>query len=77
MKANLGADVCVDVFLTSALVGRVFSFTLLSPYSLGKYPRYPVDMRLGGPQCRLGIYGEVKTVDPAGTRTATPRLFSP
>jgi hypothetical protein len=33
---------------------------------LGKNPRYPLDRRLGGPQCRSG-HGEEKIFDPTGT----------
>jgi hypothetical protein len=32
---------------------------------------------LGGPQSRSGRFGEEKILDPTGTRTATPRSFSP
>jgi hypothetical protein len=34
-------------------------------------------MRLGGSQCRSGRYQEVNILDPAGTRTSTPRSSSP
>jgi hypothetical protein len=34
---------------------------------------YLLDRRLGGPQSRSGRYGEVKILDPTGTRTPTCR----
>jgi hypothetical protein len=55
----------------------VVSFTPLPLYSRGKNPRYPLDRRLGGPQSRSGRLGEEKILDPAGTRTPTPRSSSP
>jgi hypothetical protein len=36
-----------------------------------KSSRYPLYRRLGGPQSRSGQYGEVKILDPTGTRTPT------
>jgi hypothetical protein len=36
---------------------------------LGKEPIVPLDRRLGGLQNLSGRYGEVKILDPAGTRT--------
>jgi hypothetical protein len=41
------------------------------------FPQYPLDMRLGGPQSRAGRRGEEKILDHTGTRTPTPRSFSP
>jgi hypothetical protein len=32
---------------------------------------------LGGPQSQSGRFGEVKILDPTGTRTPTPRSSSP
>jgi hypothetical protein len=57
--------------------GWIYSFMLLPLYPQGKSPRYPLDMRLGGPQSRSGRYGEVKILDHIGTRTPTPRSSSP
>jgi hypothetical protein len=37
---------------------RVFSFTPRPLYPWGKIPRYPLDMRLGGPQGQSGYYRE-------------------
>jgi len=36
------------------------SFTLRPLYPQGKSPWYPLDRRLGGPQCRSGSGGEEK-----------------
>jgi hypothetical protein len=41
------------------------------------YPRYPLYSRLGGPQSRSGLRGEEKNSWPTGTRTPTPRSYSP
>jgi hypothetical protein len=38
--------------------------------------RYPLDKGLGGSQCQSGRYGEMKILDPTGTRTPTPRSSS-
>jgi hypothetical protein len=54
MKAYGGVDVEIDVFLISALVGGVVSFTPRPLYPQGKSPQYPLDRRLGGPQNRSG-----------------------
>jgi hypothetical protein len=43
----------------------------------GKSPWYPLDRRLGGPQSQSRRFGEVKILDPAGTRTPIPRSSSP
>jgi hypothetical protein len=42
-----------------------------------KGPRYPLDRRLGGPQSRSGLFGEVKILDPTGTRTPTLSVVQP
>jgi hypothetical protein len=55
----------------------VVSFTPRQFYPRGKNPRYPLDRRMGGPQCRSGRRGEAKILDPTGTRTPTPRSSSP
>jgi hypothetical protein len=44
-------------------------------YSQGKSPQYPMNRRLGRPNCWSGQYEEVRILDPA--RTQTPRLSSP
>jgi hypothetical protein len=43
----------------------------------GNSPWYQLDSRLGGPQSRPMRHGEEKVLDPAGTRTQTPRSSSP
>jgi hypothetical protein len=55
----------------------VISFTPLLLYPLEKSPRYPLDMRLGGPQSRSARRGEEKTPDLTGTRIPTPRSSNP
>jgi hypothetical protein len=41
------------------------------------YRRYPLDMRLGGPQSRSGRYGEITILDPTGALTRNPPSSSP
>jgi hypothetical protein len=77
MKVHGGGDVQSQIFLTSALVGGVISFTPRPLYPRRKSLRYPLDMRLGGPQSRSGRRAEEKILDPTGTRTPTPRPSSP
>jgi hypothetical protein len=55
---------------------QVFSLTL-PLYPRGKWPRYPMDRRLGGPQSRSARYGEGKILDPTGARTPVPRSSNP
>jgi hypothetical protein len=47
----------------------VVSFTLEPLYPRGKSARYPLDMRLSGPQGRSGRCGEGKNLTLAGIRT--------
>jgi hypothetical protein len=47
---------------------RVVNFTPLLIYLGEKSPRYPLDRRLGGPQSPFGRHGDVKILDPIGTR---------
>jgi hypothetical protein len=56
---------------------RVVSLTPRSLYPREKSPRYPMDRRLGGPQSQYERHGEEKIHDRTGTRTPTPRSFSP
>jgi hypothetical protein len=35
----------------------------------GKFPRYPLGRKLGGPQSRSGRYGEEKNLSPSGNQT--------
>jgi hypothetical protein len=50
----------------------VVSFSTLQLYPRGNSPRYPVDRRLGGPQNRLGRYGEEQSLTPIGNRIPVP-----
>jgi hypothetical protein len=54
--------------------GQLYAPATLPP---GKQPRVPIgyDAR-GGSHCRSRRCGEQKTLDPAGTRTRTPEIFS-
>jgi hypothetical protein len=75
MKTYGGVDVYILVFLTSELYLEV-SGQIHDPAALatgGKKPRYQLDRRLGEPQSRSDRYGEVKILDPTGTRNPTPR----
>jgi hypothetical protein len=69
---------CIDPnFLDLGTSWRwVVSFTLRSLYPMGKSPRYPLNRRLGGPQSRSGRHGEVKILDPTGTRIPAPQSSS-
>jgi hypothetical protein len=71
MKACGRVDAYIHVFLTSALFGGEMSASRLCRFA----PRYPLDRKLGGPQSRSERYGEVKILDPIGTRTRTPQSF--
>jgi hypothetical protein len=42
----------------------------------GQTPRYPLYRRFGGSQSRPGRHGEVKILDPPGTRTPKSQLSS-
>jgi hypothetical protein len=48
---------------------RVVSFT-----DRPLYPRYPLDWRLGGPQCRPGRLREEKILDPTGYSNSDPSV---
>jgi hypothetical protein len=48
-----GVDVCIHVFMTSALVRGVVTFTPQPLYPRGKSFRYPLDMSLGSPRTGL------------------------
>jgi hypothetical protein len=77
MKAYGGVDAYIHIFLTSALVGGEWSASRPGRFTpRGKSPRYPLDRKLDGPQSRSGRHGEVKILDPTGTRTPTPRSAS-
>jgi hypothetical protein len=55
----------------------VVGLTTLPLHPRGKSPRYPLDMRLGGPQNRYGPRKEEKILDTTGTRTLTPSAVQP
>jgi hypothetical protein len=55
----------------------VVSFTPRPLYPRGKSPPYPLESRLNGPQSRSRRHGEMKILDPTGTRTPTPRVVQP
>jgi hypothetical protein len=77
MKAYGGVGVSIHTFLTSALAGGDWSALHPGGFTPGERPPYPLDRRVDGPQSRSGRRGEEKSLDPTGTRTATPRLSSP
>jgi hypothetical protein len=66
----------VHIFLISALVGGEWSASHPGRFTPSKEFQISLNRRLGGPQSRFGRYGEVKIVDPTGTRTPTPRSSS-
>jgi hypothetical protein len=70
---------CIDprfIDLGTSWKGSV-SFTPLLLYLRGNSLRYPLDMRLDGPQNRYGRHGEVKILDPIGNRTPNPSVVQP
>jgi hypothetical protein len=67
-----GGGVWTYVSLTSALVEGERSASRPYHFIPTKEPRYPLGMRLSGPQNWSGLYGEVKILDPTETRTSTP-----
>jgi hypothetical protein len=74
MKTYEGVDVWIHAFLISALVGGEWSASSPDCFIPGdKTPRYPWDMRLGGPQSRSGRHEEEKNPGPTGNRTPTPQ----
>jgi hypothetical protein len=72
MKAYGRVAVLIHVFLISALVGGVWSASRSNRFTPGETAPYPMKRRLGEPQIGSGRYGEVKIIDPKGTRTPTP-----
>jgi hypothetical protein len=77
MKTFGGVNVYIQVFLTRHKLE--VSGQLHAPAALRreKSPRYTLDRRLGGTHSRSGRDGEVKILDPTGTRTSNPRSSSP
>jgi hypothetical protein len=64
---------CIDLHFVNPVTSWrwVVSSTPRPLYPRGKWPRYPLDRRMGGPHNRPGRRGEEKSIDPTGTRTAT------
>jgi hypothetical protein len=78
MKKYVGVDVQIHVFLTSALVGGVWSASCPGRDTQGKGPPVSLDTRLGGPKNRSGRSGEEKkNLVSTGTRTPTSGLSDP
>jgi hypothetical protein len=77
MKAYGGVDVLIHIFLASALVGGEWSASRLGCSTSGETA--PSTHWIGGwvdPRAYLDDV-ENKILDPTGTRTATPRSYSP
>jgi hypothetical protein len=66
MKAYVGVDLEIHIFLTSALAGGEWSVSRPGHFT-------PLDRRPGG----SGRRGEEKILDPTETQTPTPRPSSP
>jgi hypothetical protein len=64
MKAYGGVDVCVHIFLISALAGDEWSASRTGRFTPGTYY---VDRNLGGPQSRSGRRREEKILYFTGT----------
>jgi hypothetical protein len=82
MKTYGRVDAYIHVFLTSALVGGVWSASRPGRFTSGERAPYilwigSLDRRLGGPQYRSGRRGEEKNLATPGTRTPTSRASSP
>jgi hypothetical protein len=78
MKAYVGVEVQINVFLTSELVGGECSASNSGRFTSGE--RAPGAHWIGGlgvPQGRSGQCGEVKMFDPTGTRNADPSVVQP
>jgi hypothetical protein len=76
VKVYEGVDVQMQVFLISALVGREWSASGPGRFTDGeRVPRYPLDMRPGGPQNRPGRRGEKSC--PYRDKKADPSAVEP
>jgi hypothetical protein len=67
-------------YLTSALDGGEWSASCPGRFTLGKFPRYPLDRRLGGPKSRPGRFGDEKDLLPLpesnpGRPARSPSLY--
>jgi hypothetical protein len=77
MKAYGGVDVHIHVFFTSVLVEREWSASRSCRFTpRGKSPRYPLARKLDGLQSRSGRHGEVKILDPIGTRKPVASCYT-
>jgi hypothetical protein len=54
MKTHKGAEASLYSFLTSELNGREWSTSHPNHFIPGEEPRYPLNMRVGGPQSWSG-----------------------
>jgi hypothetical protein len=78
MKAYVGVDVSIHIFLTSALVGCEWSASRSSRFtSQGKSPRYPLDRRLVELQSRSGRRGEETNFLPCPHSNTEPSVVQP
>jgi hypothetical protein len=76
MKAYVGVDVEIHIFLTSALVGGEWSTSRPGRFTPGE--RASGTHWIGGwVDLRAGLDDVEKILDPTGTRTPTPQSSSP
>jgi hypothetical protein len=73
MKAQVGVDVWIHIFLTSALAGGEWSASCPGRFTLGTH----WIEGLGGPQRRSGQFGEEKILDLTGNRIPEPSVVQP
>jgi hypothetical protein len=59
MKTYGGVDALTHILLPSALDAANSQLHAKAVVPSGKQPRYSLDTRLGGPQNRFGLHGEV------------------
>jgi hypothetical protein len=76
MKAYEEVDVQIHILLTSALAGSEWSASCPCRFTYGEEAHGT--LWIGGwVDPRAGLNGVEKITDPTGSRTATPRSFSP
>jgi hypothetical protein len=75
--AGLWWSGCVDLSILSLEKNTSSRFTPRPLYLPGRIPRYAFDRRLSWPQSCPGRHGEVRTLDPSGSRTPTHLPFIP
>jgi hypothetical protein len=73
---HIGIDSSTAVCNSLPKVTKISDFNSIQLYSRGNSPRYPLEMRLGGPQNRSGRRRAEKILGHTGTRTPTPRPSS-